>query len=208
MKRSIEKKENSKSYFPYFFGGTLIVGGIFVVYMLVSSIYGIIIRDADGAFKTSDWKEIDSSSLVVNDIRFGTSMSRDNTISLDAEGRTLAIHASEIEYFVKTKGDTRLEIKVFDEVRKKPKWLIQDAMDQIPVKRAVRTLYVNEESTQEISKRFADGFGWTLNFLEQSKDLSGVKDNYNPLPNTFDLSQDSIFENEVYVIDLPNIIVD
>lgn len=208
MKRSIEKKENPKSYFSYFFGGTLIVGGILVAYMLVSSIYGIIIRDADGAFETSDWKEVDSSSLVVNDIRFGTSMSRDNTISLDTEERTLAIHASEIEYFVKTKGDTRLEIKVFDEVRKKPKWLLQDAMDQIPVKRAVRTLYVNEEDTQEISKRFADGFGWTLNFLEQPKDLSGVKDNYNPLPNTFDLSQDSIFENEVYVIDAPNIIVD
>ncbi|TCI25301.1 hypothetical protein EVJ32_10910 [Exiguobacterium sp. SH5S4] len=208
MKRSIEKQENPKSYFPYVFGGILVIAGLFLGYMLVSSIYGIIVRDADGAFKDSGWKEIDSSSIVVNDIRFGTSISRDNTISLDTEEQTLAIHAREIEYFVKTDGDTRLEIKVFDEVRNKPNWLLLDAMDNIPVKRAVRTLYVHENDTQEVSKRFADGFGWTLNFLEEPKKMNGVKEQYYSLPTKFDLSRDSIFENEVYVIDLPNITID
>lgn len=208
MKNSIEEKNEPKSYFGYFFAGTLLILVLFVLYMLGSSIYGIFIRDADGAFKNSEWKEIESSSSEVYDIRFGTTVSRKNTISLDTEDRTLAIHAREIEYFVKTDGDTRLEIKVFDEVRKKPKWLLLDAMDNVPVKRAVRTLYVNENDTQEVSKRFADGFGWTLNFLEESKKMSGVKERYYSLPTKFDLSRDSIFENEVYVIDLPNITFD
>ena len=55
------------------------------------------------------------------------------------------------------------------------------------------TLYINENDTNEVSKRFADSLGRTLIFIKGEDFTGELKDSYTSLPDDFDVNADMVY---------------
>lgn len=171
--------------FNIFFISTLVLVMCFCIFVLFMESSSLVKKD-------TEWQLVANEETQVKDVRFKQTWNTGSRITMDTEQGSVVLDITKIDYFVSTDKPSYFEVRVFKENHHYANW-VPELIKKSERKRAMLTLYINENDTNEVSKRFADNLGRTLIFIKGEDFTGELKDSYTSLPDDFDANADVVY---------------